>query len=183
MSYGGIFDYDAKAERLRTVNASLEDPTVWNDSKRAQELGREKKTLDTVVVTLDNLTSELADNTELYDMSKEDGDEAGLLYGQEGGGIGQLGQLGHRGFDLDPGRAEVVQATGRRSELVAGEEDHVAGKQLGPGGGAKHGVPLLSHAPSAERRAFVVAESLPPSRRLQVRPGVRDADGTSEAWP
>ncbi len=32
-----------------------------------------------MVVTLDNLTSELADNTELFEMSKEDSDEAGLL--------------------------------------------------------------------------------------------------------
>jgi peptide chain release factor 2 len=31
-----------------------------------------------VVLTLQNLTSELADNLELYEMSKEDGDEAGL---------------------------------------------------------------------------------------------------------
>jgi peptide chain release factor 2 len=31
-----------------------------------------------VVETIDHLTSNLADNTELYDMSKEDGDEAGL---------------------------------------------------------------------------------------------------------
>jgi len=76
---GGIFDYDAKAERLRTVKASLEDPTVWNDPKRAQELGREKKALDGVVLTLDTLTSELSDNSELYQMSKDDGDEAGLL--------------------------------------------------------------------------------------------------------
>ena len=35
--------------------------------------------LDGVVVTLDTLQRELADNTELYDMSKEDGDEAGLI--------------------------------------------------------------------------------------------------------
>ena len=48
-----------KSERLRTVNASLEDPKVWNDPKKAQELGREKKSLDDVVVTLDGLTSEL----------------------------------------------------------------------------------------------------------------------------
>ena len=48
MIYGGIFDFDAKFERLRTVNASLEDPTVWNDPKRAQELGKEKKMLDGV---------------------------------------------------------------------------------------------------------------------------------------
>jgi peptide chain release factor 2 len=76
---GGIFDFDAKSERLRTVNAWLEDPTVWNDPKRAQELGKEKKALDGVVVTLTKLTSELADNIELFDMSKEEGDEAGLL--------------------------------------------------------------------------------------------------------
>ncbi|MGQ2996780.1 MULTISPECIES: peptide chain release factor 2 [unclassified Variovorax] len=71
-------DYDAKAERLRTVNASLEDPNVWNDPKKAQELGKEKKSLDDVVVTLDRLTSGLSDNTELYEMSKEEGDVDGL---------------------------------------------------------------------------------------------------------
>ena len=79
MSYGGIFDYDAKSERLRTVNASLEDPSVWNDPKKAQELGKEKKALDGVVVTITNLTSELADNLELFEMSKEEGDDDGLL--------------------------------------------------------------------------------------------------------
>ena len=78
-SSGGIFDYDAKTERLRTVNASLEDPTVWNDPKRAQELGKEKKALEGVVVTITNMESELSDNAELYAMSKEDGDEAGLM--------------------------------------------------------------------------------------------------------
>ena len=79
MIFGGIFDYDAKSERLRTVNASLEDPTVWNDPKKAQELGKEKKSLDDVVLVLNRLTQEIADNLELYDMSKAEGDEAGLL--------------------------------------------------------------------------------------------------------
>ena len=77
-SYGGIFDYAAKAERLRTVNAALEDPTVWNDPKKAQELGKEKKALDGVVVTLDDLTRDLSDNGELFEMSRDEGDEAGL---------------------------------------------------------------------------------------------------------
>ena len=77
-SYGGIFDYAAKAERLRTVNAALEDPTVWNDPKKAQELGKEKKALDGVVVTLDDLTRDLSDNAELFEMSSDEGDEAGL---------------------------------------------------------------------------------------------------------
>ena len=30
MRFGGIFDYDVKAERLHVVNAELEDPNVWN---------------------------------------------------------------------------------------------------------------------------------------------------------
>ncbi|MFY8104729.1 MAG: peptide chain release factor 2 [Ramlibacter sp.] len=74
----GYLDYDAKAERLRTVNASLEDPAVWNDPKKAQELGKEKKQLDGIVLTLQSLDRELADNLELFEMSKEDGDQAGL---------------------------------------------------------------------------------------------------------
>jgi peptide chain release factor 2 len=78
--YGGIFDFDAKFERLRTVNASLEDPTVWNDPKRAQELGKEKKMLDGVVVTLTDLQRDLSDNTELFEMSRDDGDEDGLMH-------------------------------------------------------------------------------------------------------
>ncbi|MFE8644512.1 peptide chain release factor 2 [Sphingomonas sp. NCPPB 2930] len=74
----GYLDFDAKKERLRTVDASLEDPTVWNDPKRAQELGKEKKALDGVVLMLEKLTRELSDNAELFEMSKEEGDFDGL---------------------------------------------------------------------------------------------------------
>ena len=76
--YGGIFDYDAKAERLHVVNAELEDPAVWNDPKNAQELGREKKTLETVVETLTQLNGAIADARELFAMAKEEGDIATL---------------------------------------------------------------------------------------------------------
>ncbi len=76
--FGGIFDYDAKSERLRTVNASLEDPSIWNDPKKAQELGKEKKSLDDIVLTLSRLGQEIEDNTELFEMSKAENDEAGL---------------------------------------------------------------------------------------------------------
>jgi peptide chain release factor 2 len=58
---------------LNEVNAALENPAVWNEPKRAQELGREKKTLENVVETIDHLQSNLSDNTELYEMSKADG--------------------------------------------------------------------------------------------------------------
>ncbi|MEJ2803885.1 peptide chain release factor 2 [Comamonadaceae bacterium PP-2] len=75
----GYLDYDQKARKLEDVNAALEDPAVWNDPKRAQELGKEKKALESIVLVLDDLTRELADNEELYEMSREDNDEAGLL--------------------------------------------------------------------------------------------------------
>ncbi|MCH9818945.1 MAG: peptide chain release factor 2 [Burkholderiaceae bacterium] len=65
-------DFDAKENRLREVEAALEDPGVWNDPKRAQELGREKKTLDDVVTVLIKLDSDLSDNKELFDMSQDD---------------------------------------------------------------------------------------------------------------
>ena len=76
--FGGIFDYDRKSLRLREVDAALENPAIWNDPKRAQELGREKKSLETVVATIDHLSSNLADNSELYEMSKAEGDLDGL---------------------------------------------------------------------------------------------------------
>ncbi|MDQ2778554.1 MAG: peptide chain release factor 2 [Pseudomonadota bacterium] len=74
----GYLDYDRKALRLNEVNAALENPGVWNEPKRAQELGREKKLLETTVATIDHLSSNLSDNTELYDMSKAEGDTDGV---------------------------------------------------------------------------------------------------------
>ena len=75
---GGIFDYPAKQRKLSEVNAALEDPKVWDEPKRAQELGREKKSLEDVVLVIDRLSTELLDNSELFEMSKSDGDEAGM---------------------------------------------------------------------------------------------------------
>ncbi len=77
-SYGGIFDYPAKERKLNEVNAALEDPTVWDNPKRAQELGKEKRSLEGVVLVLDRLTQEIADNLELFEMSRADDDEAGM---------------------------------------------------------------------------------------------------------
>jgi peptide chain release factor 2 len=78
-SFGGIFDYPAKERKLHEVIAALEDPKVWDNPKRAQELGKEKKSLEDVVLVLDRLSQEIADNTELFEMSRDDSDEAGLL--------------------------------------------------------------------------------------------------------
>ncbi|MCX8146341.1 MAG: peptide chain release factor 2 [Azovibrio sp.] len=67
-------DYDQKLERLTVVNLELEDPRVWDDPKRAQELGREKRSLEDVVLVLQSVDQGLRDARELYDMARAEGD-------------------------------------------------------------------------------------------------------------
>ena len=71
---GGIFDYDQKHERLIVVNLELEDPRVWDDPKRAQDLGREKRSLEDIVLVLQSVDQGLKDARELYDMAREEAD-------------------------------------------------------------------------------------------------------------
>ena len=72
---GGIFDYDAKSARLAEVSQILEDPSIWNDASRAQELGRELKSLEGVVVSLNNIEQNLNDTGDLFEMAREENDE------------------------------------------------------------------------------------------------------------
>ena len=73
---GGIFDFEEKKERLTEVLRELEDPQIWNDQERAQTLGRERSSLETVVLTLEELFSGLDEAAELLEMAAEEGDEA-----------------------------------------------------------------------------------------------------------
>jgi len=74
-SSGGIFDYDHKRERLTLLNKEMEDPKIWDDAKRAQELGREKKSLEDIVLVLEAVEAGLNDSRELFDMGKDEGDD------------------------------------------------------------------------------------------------------------
>ncbi len=75
MVFGGIFDYDAKSARLAEVSEILEDPNIWNDAKRAQDLGREKKSLEGVVVSLGTIQQNLTDTKDLFEMAREENDD------------------------------------------------------------------------------------------------------------
>ena len=52
---------------------------MWSDNKRAQELGRERKSLESLVGTLTRLDSGLRDARELFEMAKGERDEATLV--------------------------------------------------------------------------------------------------------
>lgn len=75
MFSGGIFDYDAKKERLEEVNAELEQPDVWNEPERAQALGKERSSLEAIVETIDQLDQGLEDVSGLLELAVEADDE------------------------------------------------------------------------------------------------------------
>ena len=74
-NFGGIFDFDKKSEKLEQVNQEMEDPSIWNDPKKAQEMGKEKKALEGVVLVLEKAKGDLADARDLFDMAREEGDD------------------------------------------------------------------------------------------------------------
>ena len=78
-NYGGIFDYDGKQERLAEVVVLAEDPAVWQDNKRSQELGRERKMLEGIVLNLQQVEHSLNDNSELMEMALAESDDASLM--------------------------------------------------------------------------------------------------------
>lgn len=75
MRSGGIFDFDAKKEALEETSRELEQPDVWNDQQRAQQLGQDRARLEAIVVTIENLNSGLDDAAELLQMAAEENDE------------------------------------------------------------------------------------------------------------
>lgn len=78
-SCGGFFDFEAKQTRLEELKRLLEDPAVWNDSKRSQEIGREKKTLEDSVIVLASMEQQLQDLRELFQMAIDESDDATLV--------------------------------------------------------------------------------------------------------
>ncbi|MGB1382935.1 MAG: peptide chain release factor 2 [Porticoccaceae bacterium] len=70
----GYLDYVNRKERLTEVELELSEPDVWNDPERAQELGRERSSLEAVVKTIEDLDSGIADTREILGMAVEEND-------------------------------------------------------------------------------------------------------------
>ncbi|QLI82977.1 peptide chain release factor 2 [Chitinibacter fontanus] len=67
-------DYPTKVDRLEEVVRLSEAPETWNDPKKAQEVGRERKSLEDIVLVLDRVTGGVADALELFEMAKMEDD-------------------------------------------------------------------------------------------------------------
>ena len=75
MSFGGIFDYDLKKERLEEVNAELEQSEVWADPEKAQALGKERVALEEIINTINTLEQGLDDVEGLLELAIEAEDQ------------------------------------------------------------------------------------------------------------
>jgi len=75
MCSGGIFDYADKKDRLAEVELELAEPAVWEDPERAQALGRERSSLETIVQTIDDLALGVSDADDLLAMAVAEVDQ------------------------------------------------------------------------------------------------------------
>lgn len=74
--YGGIFDVAGKQERLEEISRLTEDPALWTDPQRAQELTRERAQLADIVERDRRLDGGLREAAELLELVEADRDEA-----------------------------------------------------------------------------------------------------------
>jgi peptide chain release factor 2 len=71
-----FLDWDRAMRRLDELNARVEDPALWNDSKAAQEVMRERRRLDEAIGATRAIEQELNDTLELIEMAEAEGDDA-----------------------------------------------------------------------------------------------------------
>ena len=76
MPLGGIFDYDTKVEQLEEVSRELEDPEVWNNPDRAQELGKLRAQYEAVVETIQSTEQGVSEAIELLELAEMEDDES-----------------------------------------------------------------------------------------------------------
>ena len=71
-----FLDWDRALKRLEELNAKVEDPTLWDDPKAAQDVMRERRRLDEAIGATRAIERELADTAELIEMAEAEGDAA-----------------------------------------------------------------------------------------------------------
>ncbi|MES2753060.1 MAG: peptide chain release factor 2 [Pseudomonadota bacterium] len=101
-----FLDWDRALRRLDELNARVEDQSLWDNPKAAQEVMRERRRLDEAIAATRAIESELSDTVELIAMAEAEGDTA-----MEADGVASLAELAKR--------ADADKVTA----LLAGEAD------------------------------------------------------------
>ncbi|MDQ6967679.1 MAG: peptide chain release factor 2 [Mariprofundaceae bacterium] len=75
----GHFDIDSKKEDLIELNARIEDPTLWDDPTKAQEIMQQKARLEQAVKKHTDATSDLEEASMFFEMGMDEGDQDAQL--------------------------------------------------------------------------------------------------------
>jgi peptide chain release factor 2 len=101
-----FLDWDRALRRLDELNARVEDPSLWNDPKSAEEVMRERRRLEQAIGTVNEISQEMADAIEFVELGEAENDDETIAEG-----LASLKALAERA------ERDKVQA------LLAGEAD------------------------------------------------------------
>ncbi len=74
-------DWDRAVRRLDELNARVEDPTLWDNPKQAEEVMRERRRLEAAIGTVNEITREMGDAVEFVELGEMEGDDAVVTEG------------------------------------------------------------------------------------------------------
>ena len=72
---GGIFDFEKKEVRLQEILEALNDPSVWEDLEKSQELNKERSQLEKTMNQVSSIEQRLQDSEVLLELSISEKDE------------------------------------------------------------------------------------------------------------
>ncbi|MBF9150304.1 peptide chain release factor 2 [Novosphingobium jiangmenense] len=101
-----FLDWDRAVRRLDELNARVEDPKLWDDPKKAEEVMRERRRLEASIGAVNQISAEMADAIEFIELGEMEDDE-----GTINEGLSTLAALAERAD------SDKIQA------LLAGEAD------------------------------------------------------------
>ncbi|MEL0252341.1 MAG: PCRF domain-containing protein, partial [Novosphingobium sp.] len=101
-----FLDWDRAVRRLDELNARVEDPKLWDDPKKAEEVMRERRRLEASIGAVNEIGAEMADAIEFIELGEMEDDESTV-----GEGLATLAALAERADN------DKIQA------LLAGEAD------------------------------------------------------------
>ena len=68
-------DWDRALRRLDELNARVEDPKLWDNPKKAEEVMRERRRLDAAISTVKEIDADKSGTVELIELAEMEGDE------------------------------------------------------------------------------------------------------------
>ena len=69
-------DWDRALRRLDELNARVEDPKLWDNPKKAEEVMRERRRLDAAISTVKEIDADKSGTVELIELAEMEGDQS-----------------------------------------------------------------------------------------------------------